>query len=120
NAIALTWTWYLLHQYPEVCAKLQAFLDSDKPSEKTMEDWFRQDYASLVIKESMRLYPPIYNLGRTNVEDEAIGPYRIKKGSVFLVNTVALHRNRQVWKDPDEFKPERFLTEEVKAIEKSA
>jgi len=120
NAIALTWSWYLLHQHPDKSAKLQDFLDTDNASSKTMEDWFRQDYVSMVIKESMRLYPPIYNIGRTNIEDEQIDKYTIKRGSVFLINTVALHRNREVWKDPDDFIPERFLTDEVKAIEKSA
>lgn len=120
NAIALTWSWYLLHQHPDVLKKLHDFLDTDKASSKTMEDWFRQDYVSLVLKEAMRLYPPIYNIGRSNITDERFGNYTIKKGSVFLINTVALHRNRQAWKDPDEFIPERFLTDEVKAIEKSA
>jgi cytochrome P450 len=120
TAIALTWTWYLLSKNPDAEAKLHAYIDSQPAAEKTMEDWFRTDYLSAVLKESMRLYPPVYNLGRTNKEDQQIGPYTLKKGGVFLINTLALHKNRLVWKDPESYIPDRFLSDEGKAIEKSA
>lgn len=119
-AIALTWIWYLLSENPKVAQKLYEEVLRTNPRDRTLESWFAEDYISLVIKEGMRLYPPVYNIGRSNVKDVMIGPYHIPKGGIFLLNTMALHRHPQVWNNPDEFCPERFLDEDVKKMEKSA
>lgn len=118
TTIALTWTWYLLHKNPAVADKLYESIKNVKPEIKSLEEWYRPDYLSMVINESMRLYPPIYNLGRMNLAPAIIGGYSIKKGSVFLINSMALHRNVKNWENPDDFIPERFENE--KDFEKNA
>ena len=63
TANALNWTWYLLAHYPEVEAKLHAEIDAvlgGRPA--TLDDLKRLPYTAQVIKESMRLYPPAWNV----------------------------------------------------------
>src|SRR5438105_12081085 len=65
TAVALTWTWYLLSQHQEVEAKLHAELD-DVLGERlpTASDIARLRYTSMVLSESMCLYPPAWAIGR--------------------------------------------------------
>ena len=65
TAVALSWTWYLLAQHPEVDARLadelQATLGGRPPA---VTDLPALRYAEMVVMESMRLYPPAYGIGR--------------------------------------------------------
>ena len=119
---ALTWTWYLLSQHPEVEAKLHEELDSVLNGRTpTLDDLRDLPYTLQVIKESMRLYPPAWILnGRVALEDVEIGDYTIPKGNVVWISPYAMHRLPQYFPNPDEFDPERFTPENEKAIPKFA
>src|SRR5690606_2755636 len=74
TANTLNWTFYLLTQNPEVEAKLHHELDTVLQGQPpTLEDLKRLPYTEMVIKESMRLYPPAYGVGRLAIEDTTIG-----------------------------------------------
>lgn len=107
---ALTWTWYLLSQNPEAAARLQAELDAVLAGRRPMlADLERLPYALMVIKEAMRLYPPVYALnGRQAAEDVAIGDYVIPRNSYVLISQWGLHHNPRLFPDPYRFDPERF------------
>lgn len=77
TAIALSWTCYLLGQHPEIEAKLveelTAVLGDREP---TPEDIPRLRYTELLLKESMRLYPAVWGIGRKAIADCEIGGYQ--------------------------------------------
>lgn len=117
---ALTWTWYLLAQNPDVRQQwydeLATVLQGRPP---TLDDLKQLPYTHQILKESMRLYPPAWNLmGRQAQRDLELAGYPIKAGSVVLISPYAIHRNPRYWQDPDAFKPERFTPENEKALHK--
>jgi cytochrome P450 len=109
TANALTWTWFLLSRHPEVEAKLWEELDrvlEGRTPEPT--DLAKLPYTEMVIRESLRLYPPAPAVAREPVEDVTLAGYRIGKGSLLSVNTYALHRDARFYTDPERYDPERF------------
>ena len=109
TANALTWTWYLLSQYPEVEAALHAEIDAvlaGRPPE--VDDLPRLEYTRMVLAESMRLYPPAWAVGRLALEDYAVGGYVAPRGSVILLSQFLTHRDGRYFPDPRRFDPERW------------
>ncbi len=112
TAIALTWTWYLLAQHPEIEAKLYAELQdvlAQRPP--AVEDFPRLIYTRMVLAESMRLFPPAYVFGRMAVDDYQIGPYYAPAGATLLVSPYILHRMARFYSEPLRFMPERWTAE---------
>jgi cytochrome P450 len=116
TALALTWTWYLLSQHPEVETKLHAEFDRVLGGRVPRhEDLARLTFARMVIEESMRLYPPAHTLSRTAIRDDELSGHRVRAGSTILIVPWLLHRRPSIWKDPDRFDPERFSPEQTAA-----
>lgn len=109
TANALNWTWYLLAQHPEIEAKLHEELDTVlQGTPPTLADLRRLPYTEMVIKESMRLYPPAYGVSRISTEDTNVAGYDIPKGSVVNVLSYSVQRDPRWWDEPERFMPERF------------
>jgi cytochrome P450 len=88
TATALTWTWYLLSRHPEVEAKLTDELDRVLAGRApSVTDLPNLPYTEMVIRESIRLYPPAPGFAREPIEDVAMGGYDVPKGSLLIVNT---------------------------------
>ena len=114
---ALTWTWYLLSQHPEVQARLHQELDEVlgrgvNGRLPTLDDLPHLPYTEMVIKESLRLYPPAWILGaRHAVVDTEINGYPIPKESLIFISPYVMHRQEQYYPNPEQFDPERFSPE---------
>lgn len=115
---ALSWTWYLLSQNPDIEARLHAEVDRVLVGRApTLADLNSLPYTLMVLKESMRLYPPAWMLNaRKALEDVIIDDYRIPAGATVFVSAYAMHRNPRYFDDPLRFDPERFTPEAEKAI----
>jgi cytochrome P450 len=112
TANAMTWTWYLLSQHPDVEAKLHAELDAvleGRPP--TVEDVPRLRYTEMVLAESMRLYPPAWAIGRLALKDQDIGGYTIPAKALVLLSPYVTHRDARYFPDPVRFDPERWTPE---------
>ncbi|KAM7305825.1 cytochrome P450 4V2 [Ixodes scapularis] len=113
TATAASYTLYLLGHYPEIQAKVHRELDEvfgddwDRPV--TLEDMKNLKYLECVIKESMRLYPPVPVVARNIDEDMKVGEFTIPRGTVAFAVIFALHRHPRVYENPNDFIPERFL-----------
>jgi cytochrome P450 len=108
-AAALTWTWYLLTQHPEVAYNLQGELHAvlgGRPP--TSQDLPRLRYTRLVLDESLRLYPPTWVTARTPSAAAEIGGHAVPARSILLMSLYVLHRHPDFWEHPARFDPERF------------
>jgi cytochrome P450 len=110
TANALAWTWFLLAQNPAAESKLIDELKSvigDRTPDAS--DVSKLPYTEAVVKESMRLYPPVYAFSRRVLADATIGGYHVPAGSAVIMSQWVLHRDERWWDAPQEFRPERWL-----------
>ena len=113
TAQALSWTWYLLSQYPAVEGRLHAELGAALGGRTpTQDDLPKLVYARRVIEESMRVYPTAPGLSnRVAAADDEICGFKVKKGASIAIAPWLLHHHRRLWDDPNRFDPDRFLPE---------
>jgi cytochrome P450 len=121
TALALTWAWHLLAQNPEAEARLAAELDEALEGRApTVEDLPRLRYADRVVKESMRLYPPAWAVGRECVRECEVGGYRVPVGMQVFGFQWVMQRDPRWFTDPLAFRPERWGEESISRLPKYA
>ena len=109
TAIALTWTWYLLAQHPEVDQKLAEELEVGLGGRSpTVADLPRLPYAGRVVAEAIRLYPPAWTVARQTVQDIEVGCRRVPAGTMCFMSEWVIQRDRRFFDHPDEFDPDRW------------
>ncbi len=121
TANALNWTFWLLAQNPQVERRLHHELDSvlaDKAPE--LEDLRRLPYTDMVIKESMRLMPPVWSIGRMNKEATEVLGYPFPEWSGVQIVIYCVHRHPEIWDKPNDFVPERWAEDSINEIPKYA
>jgi cytochrome P450 len=113
TANALTWTWYLLSQHPEVedqlHQELDKVLDSRPPN---VEDFEKLSYTRRVFAEAMRLYPPAWTMARRVREDYRVGGYVIPANAVIIMSQYVMHRDPRYYPNSFRFDPERWAPEQ--------
>src|SRR5581483_1140205 len=121
TANALAWAGLLLGRHPEAYARLRDEADRVLAGRTpTFEDLPRLPYATQVLKESMRLYPPAYLLGRVAERDLTLGGRRVAAGTTVMVNIFGIHHRADYFPEPERFVPERFEPAAEKALPRSA
>ncbi|WP_254862248.1 cytochrome P450 [Halovivax gelatinilyticus] len=108
TAVALTYTTYLLAQHPEIERRLVDELDRDRP---TVDDVSNGSFVDRVVKESMRLYPPVPGVVREAKTPDRIGGYRIPAGATVFLSQWVTHRDGRWYDDPLAFRPDRWSDE---------
>jgi cytochrome P450 len=122
TANALTWTFFLLSQYPDIEKKLHDEIDSvlgtttDEDGHvvtkiPTPDDIPRLQYTEKILRESMRLYPPVWTMGRYVENDYNVGEYTILAGSSILMSQYVMHHDPRYYEEPEQFNPDRWTTE---------
>nr|GMD46624.1 cytochrome P450 82C4-like [Ipomoea batatas] len=112
-SVHFIWILSVLLKNREALQRIQEEIDANVGKERWVEDSDIKNlpYLQAVVKETLRLYPPTpFLVPHEAVEDCTIGGYHIPKGTQLYVNVWKLHRDPQVWSDPEKFSPERFLT----------
>lgn len=108
-AVALSWLLYALSRYPDVQSKVVSELDQVLSGRNPrFEDYQRLPYTTMVIKETMRLFPPTWIFLRQSLTDVEIGEYHIEAGSRMHVSPYVMHRIPEYFESPRQFIPERF------------
>lgn len=121
TAVLMSWTWMLLSQNPGIEAKLHEELDrvlESRPA--TLDDVDKLVYTRYVVTEAMRLYPPAYGFGRQAIEDNTVGPYRVRKGTIIGLSPFIMHRQPEWYPNPDSFDPDRWTPERSAGLPKFA
>ena len=121
TANALTWTLWLLSLNPEVEAKLATELGRVLGGRApTVADLSNLPYVERVIKESMRLYPPAWVMGREAIGECEVGGYRMPAGTTALISQWVVHRDPRYHHDPQRFDPDRWTAEYEEALPRFA
>lgn len=110
TASALTWLIYSVSVNTGIEEKVLSEIASTGVPD--YQNVTRLEYSKMVIKETLRLYPPAWVFHRISTEDFEAGSYHIPANSWIFISPFLMHRNPEYWDNPDDFYPERFEKEE--------
>lgn len=113
TGVAISWTLYLLSRHPDAAERVAAELERVLGDRAVPEyaDLKKLTYLDMVLRETMRLYPPGPYGAREATEDLTLGDYTIPAGTTIFYPFWAVHMNPDHWPDPERFDPERFTPE---------
>ncbi|KAM0937805.1 putative isoflavone 2'-hydroxylase [Dioscorea sansibarensis] len=117
SSVAMEWAVSLLLNNPETLKKLREELDTIiKPGSLIKEeDISKLPYLEAVITETLRMHPPTpLLLPHESSQDCTVGGFHVPKGTMLFVNAWKIHRDAELWEEPEKFKPERFLNSKSK------
>ncbi len=110
TAVSLGWTWFLLAQHPQVETELHQELATVLGGRSpTVADLPKLKFTECVVRESMRLYPPVYAIGRMPKADVEIAGYRIRQGTAVVLPQWVVHRDERWYDEPLQFLPRRWI-----------
>ena len=117
TASVLTWLFYICAERPALVSAMREEIDrvvgSDELDFQTTK---KLPLLRAVFRETLRLYPPITFMPRVAMTDTIIGPRRLPRGALVMISPWTLHRHRDYWSNPHEFRPERFLPENAEHL----
>ncbi len=120
-AAGICWALYLLASHPEAAARVEEEVDCVLEGRAPgMQDLARLPFTGQVIKETYRLYPPAYQIGRVSIDACDIGGYRIPAKAHVLMYQWAVHRSARHYDQPEAFRPERWTPEMTRALPRFA
>lgn len=105
TASALSWALVEVGRSPDLLARTQRAVDEGDDA-----------WLEAVLKESMRLHPIIPMVVRTLMQDATVGGWDLPRGTTVGPSIILSHQREQSFPDPDVFRPERFLGEEVPSL----
>ncbi|CAJ1053984.1 cytochrome P450 3A30-like [Xyrichtys novacula] len=119
SSSSLSFLAYNLATNPHVMTKLQQEIDSTFPNKAPVEyqALMQMEYLDSTINESLRLYPIAARLERVAKASMEINGLVIPKDMAVMVPTWPLHRDPEIWPEPEAFKPERFSKENKDTID---
>ncbi|MGP4029987.1 cytochrome P450 [Actinomadura sp. 3N407] len=113
TAASLAWTFVLLSRYPAARERLEGEVDEVLGGrDPRADDVDRLPWTRAVLSEAMRIYPPAWTIERDAVDGDDIAGVRVPAGSTIAVPPYLLHRNTDIWPNPEGFQPERFMGEQ--------
>jgi cytochrome P450 len=121
TATALMWMWYVLSTNEQHRENAEREIDAVMQSRLPHAD----DYPALsvmrnILKETLRLYPPVWTFAREPLHDVEILGYRFPKGSVVCTITPILHHKEKFFTNAEEFLPERWNDPAMKSLPRFA
>jgi cytochrome P450 len=118
---AMSWACYLLGQHPEIQEQVQAEIDEKVGGRDiTASDIGGLDLTRRVVHESLRLYPPVWALSRRTAADVTLDGHEVAAKTLLFYSFYSIHRDGDVYSDPDEFQPERWKGEAGKKLPRTA
>ena len=110
---AMNWTWYLLSQNPQWEAALHEELDRVLEGRApTPDDYPQLEMARMIFQETLRLYAPVWTIGRSVLHDVEIGGYKLKAGSAVMMSPYVTGRDARFYHHPEKFDPTRWRADE--------
>ncbi len=113
TATTIAYALWALGRHPEIQDKVAQEVTAIGDHDLTHEDAPRLEYTTQVLREALRLCPPVVVAGRTALRDIAVDGYKIEAGSMVLVGIFGMQRDPKLWADPLQFDPGRFNPENI-------
>jgi cytochrome P450 len=117
TALGLTWLWHLLGQHPQaadsIAREANDVLGQGGVDAAALD---RLSYTSMVLRESLRLYTPIWAIVRHVAQQDQVGGYTLPRGSKLVISPYVTHRHPDFWPDAERFDPLRFEPAKIKAM----
>jgi len=121
SANGLAWALYLLASSHDVQSRLHAELDDVLQGRApTVEDLPRLRFTERIVTEALRLYPPLWVIGRQALEDCEIGGYRVPAGTLVQMSQWVVHRDARWYADPHVFRPDRWAEHPLASLPRCA
>jgi cytochrome P450 len=121
SAAALSWALLELARNPHVMVTLREEVDRVLQGRiPTPEDLPSLPYLANVVREILRLYPSLYNIGRVAKVPYAIDGHTVRPGEDVIMSQWAVHRSRRYYDDPHAFVPERWASDRARTLPKFA
>jgi cytochrome P450 len=115
TALTLSYAFALLSEHPEAETALSTELDRILGGRlPTQVDVAQLPVADAVIKESLRLFPPVWATGREALDDCEIGGHHVPRGAQLLMSQFIVHRDPRFWCNPERFDPSRWTVAATK------
>ena len=108
TAAALTWIWLLLGIYPEIEARLREEVTAGSANPALATDLTSLPYTEMVVKETLRLFPPVGRIGRRPLSDIDIDGVKLRRDSAVFLSPFVIQRDPRWFHSPVEFRPERW------------
>ncbi|MDB4380072.1 cytochrome P450 [Mariniblastus sp.] len=111
TSVAMAWLLSLVAQSPEIQHKILKQCKAELAGTSSLDAHNQENYAEMVVKESLRLYPAAWELfAREASQETKLGPYHIPRGSLLLILPIMIHHDERFYSNPEEFDPSRFCT----------
>lgn len=108
SSVALTFALQLIYSHPEVYKRFTnelKLLDGKAPGP---EDMKKLSYTLCIIHETLRLYPPVWNIIRLASKADITNKLSIEAGDTIFLSPYVMHRSEKFWNEPEKFNPDRF------------
>ncbi|HLS77747.1 MAG TPA: cytochrome P450 [Nocardia sp.] len=106
----MAWSCYLLAEHPEIQERVRAEVaGADLGTDNNVRAIGRLPLLQAVVKEALRLYPPVWALGRRTLQTTELGGFTLPAGTQVFYSVYAIQRDEKVYDDPDSFQPDRWL-----------
>ena len=109
TAVGLTWAWIELLQHPDILQRLTDEI-RDAVGDRSIgyADLAQMPYLGQVVKESLRLHPPVAAFSRSPIEEFEIDGYHFRPKDLLVLSINTMHQQEEFYPDPTRFDPERF------------
>lgn len=110
-ASGIEWALAELINHPTLLQKARQEIDDVVGNQRLVEesDAPKLKFIQAIIKETLRLHPPVALVVRRCIEENRIEKYVIPENAVLIVNVWAMGKDPNIWESPMDFRPERFL-----------
>ncbi len=108
TAITLTWISYFLAKHPEWQNIIRQEVKNVDTSDLLLNDFRSFEKLSLVLKETLRINPPLTMVVRKTTQPLQIHDHDIPENTLVSCIFELTHNDERVWSDPEKFDPERF------------
>jgi cytochrome P450 len=121
TALAIAWGWKTLAENPHAEKKLHEEVDAVLAGRHVeLADVQKLTWTAATFQETMRLYPPVWQMPRVAIEDDEIDGYEIPRNACVIISPWFTHRHKDFWRDPETFDPARFTKSAEKQLHRYA